>query len=139
MYAKHEEFLSRLLYQKLDKFTDGIELFLAKSRDEIWTTKTYQILSITATGSRTVIAGYYSERDGNQYPDPHYHMSVGEGIVDLDSIRIYTVGGEIAMGKPAAWNGGFCLQFLFEIIDQKESKQLENRNVLAIAAQSQIV
>jgi hypothetical protein len=138
MFAEYLESLSKLLYQQLDQFTDGIESFLTEGRDEIWTTKSYQILSITATGPRTVLSGYYSERDGNLCPDPHLLMTLGEGIVDLDSIRLYTVLGEIAMGKPAHWNGELSLQFLNDIVHQKESMQLENRSALAVAAQDQM-
>jgi hypothetical protein len=143
-YAEHLEFLSKLLYQQLDQFTDGIESFLTEGRDEIWTTdeiltaKSYQILSITATGPRTILSGYHYVGNEHLWLDPHYLMMVGEGIVDLDSIRIYISGDETLMGKPAHWNGEFCLRFLNDIVHQKKSAQIENRSALAIAAQDQI-
>lgn len=113
------------IYRHLDTFTGGIEGFLAAIADESYESEVYERFHMTVLGDRALAFGFYTDINGEQYPDPEFTVTLGDTEADLDSLFVMTfIGGTTTGNIDEA--PGYCAEFLEEVVSRK------NRGIITL-------
>ncbi len=107
--------LAQYIYKHLDTFTGWIEGFLAAIPNESHEPENCDSFKMTVFGDRALAFGFYTEINGDQYPDPEFRVTLGDTEADLDSLFVMTsIGGDNAGNIDEA--PSYCVEFLEEML-----------------------
>ena len=119
--------LAKAIYDHLDAFTGGIEMFLAETTDETYESDVYEPFHITALGGRYVTFGFFTEMNGDLCPDPEISVTLGNGEALLDSLSVQTFLGNLYQGGDGG-NAGYCSEFLEMAVERKKNGTMKMTN-----------
>ena len=85
--------LHQRLYESLDRFSGGVESFLAENRKEVWRQVGREDWRIATVAPRRIMFGFFTLLGADFIGNPGVSVTLGAGEADLSSLLVEDIFG----------------------------------------------